>query len=121
MATTTNPPASSDTPGLPVTAEADLADEETVEEAIEDTTVAPADETGFEEEILPAAPAEHEGLDWFTPEDLEELEEGIGPPPEETLHDVDQLHEAILDEGEALESFNNNAVQAAVEEEEEDE
>lgn len=97
------------------------ADEETVEDSIGETVVVPEEETGFEEEVLPLVAAEREGLDWYTPEQFEEDQEGIGPPLEEALHEVDQLHEAILDEGLPLEGWTGNETREAVEEEEDEE
>ena len=89
--------------------EAGLPDEETVEEAIGEAA-APGTGTELAEQVaVPAPPGEPEPDDWFTAEDLEDELEGIGPPPEDALHDVEPLTEALLDEGETLEGLDEDA------------
>lgn len=66
--------------------------------------------------VLPAPWPERESADPFAAEDLEDQLEGIGPPQEDILHDVEALDEALLDEGGSLDDVDEDpdAVEWAV-------
>lgn len=71
------------------------------------------EELGFTAGVLPQAGSGHPlGLDM---DPLDEVFEGIGPPLEEELHEVDPLHEALLDEGGLLEEQGDAEDDAIVE------
>jgi hypothetical protein len=55
-----------------------------------------------------------ETADWSTAEDLEDRLEGVGRAPEETLHGLDQLWEAILDEGADFEGLDDDEIEEAI-------
>ncbi len=55
-----------------------------------------------------------ETADLSTSEDLESQLEGIGWAPEETLHGLDRLWGAILDEGEDFEGLDEDDIEAAM-------
>ena len=55
-----------------------------------------------------------ETADWSFAEDLEYELEGIGRAPEETLHGLDRLWGAILDEGDDFEGLDEDDVEAAI-------
>jgi hypothetical protein len=51
---------------------------------------------------------------WSYAEDLEYRLEGIGRAPEETLHGLDSMWSAILDEGDDFEGLDEDEVEAAI-------
>jgi len=52
--------------------------------------------------------------DWATAEGLEYRLEGISRAPEETLHGLDRLSEALLDEGDDFEGLDDDEIEAAM-------
>lgn len=96
---------------------ADVLDEEMVEDAIAEVPAPREEDDAFMEEVVPFGfPEPAELLDGLTPEALEEDLEGIGPPPEETLHEVDRLSGALLDEGDTFEGLEADTVEVAIDE-----
>ena len=55
-----------------------------------------------------------EAMDWSNPEELARQFEGVGHAPEETLHGLDQMWAAILDEGEDFENLDEDEVELAI-------
>lgn len=55
-----------------------------------------------------------EATDWSTPDALEWQLEGIDRAPEETLHGLDRMWAAILDEGEDFEGLDEDEVEMAI-------
>lgn len=88
------------------------------EEAEEEAGGAELDQEAAEQaaeaaELVERAPADSD--ESLTPETLEEQLEGGGRPPEGSLHEEDQLVEALPDEGGALEGFPDDEVELEME------